>query len=335
MADSHDGENDIMSKRRIALVFPGQGCQSVGMGQALYQTYPAAREIFDLADEVLGFSISRLCFEGPAEELNDTANTQPAIYTATMALWAALAPRIEGLKPHVACTAGHSLGEFSALAAAGALDFADGLRLVRRRGEAMRDAGAAAPGGMTAIIGLDDETVAEIVAEASATEPAATGSGVWIANYNSPGQVVIAGEGERLSRAMELAKARGARRALPLAVSVACHTPLMAAAADRLGDALSETTIHRPWAPVVSNVTATPLSEPDEIRAALLAQLSSSVRWVESVRAMVAAGVTHMIEVGPVAVVIGLSKRIAPDMTQLSITDGADIEMFDAGSLGI
>jgi [acyl-carrier-protein] S-malonyltransferase len=324
----------MTSDSKITLVFPGQGCQSVGMGQALYAAYPAAREIFDRADEVLGFSISRLCFEGPAEELNDTANTQPAIYTTTMATWAALAPKIEALKPRVACAAGHSLGEFSALAAAGALDFADGLRLVRRRGEAMRDAGAAAPGGMAAIIGLDDETVAEIVAEASATEPASQGSGVWIANYNSPGQVVIAGEGERLNRAMELAKARGARRALPLAVSVACHTPLMAAAADRLGAALAETAIHTPWTPVVSNVTATPLSDPDEIRRALLAQLSSPVRWVESVQAMAADGVTHMLEVGPAAVVTGLSKRIAPDMTLLSVTDAAGIEAFDAGGLG-
>ena len=225
--------------------------------------------------------------------------------------------------------AGHSLGEFTALTAAGALDFEAGLRLVRRRGEAMRAAGAAAPGGMAAIIGLEDDAVADIVAEATEGEDRA-----WIANYNAPGQVVIAGSGGALDRAMALAKAHGARRALPLAVSVACHTPLMAAAAAELGAALAETEFRAPWAPVVSNFGAEPLQDPAAIQQALLRQLSGPVRWVESVQAMAAAGVSHMVEIGPKAVVSGLIKRIAPEMNLLAVSDAAGIDAFNGEELG-
>ena len=314
---------------KIALVFPGQGCQFVGMGAELYEKYPEARSVYDRADEILGFALSRICFEGPTEELTDTANTQPAIYTTTMALWSVLSPKLDAHRSRIAFVAGHSLGEFSALAVAGALDIDEGLRLVRRRGEAMRDAGTKAPGGMAAIIGLSDEVVAEIVAEANGT-----GQGVWIANLNSPGQVVISGNTEVVARAIALAKARKARRAIPLAVSVASHTPLMASAVERLGSALEATTFHRPWVPVVSNAEAAPLSEPEAIKAALLRQLSSPVRWVESIQAMVAANVGTMLEVGPKAVVSGLVRRIHRPLSLHSVTDAASVGAFDAEALG-
>ena len=312
---------------QIALLFPGQGSQSVGMGADLYQAFAEAKDVFDRADEVLGFSLARLCFEGPEGELNDTANTQPAIYTATYALWQALAPRFAAVMPRVAFVAGHSLGEFSALAVGGAFAFEDGLRLVRCRGQAMRDAGLAAPGGMAAIIGLSDEAVAEAVAEANNGQ-----AGVWIANLNSPGQVVIAGEPKALERAMVLATSKGAKRALPLAVSVACHTPLMGAAAERLCAALEATTLQKPWAPVVSNSVAEPVSDPAEIKAALMKQLTSPVRWVESVQAMAGREVKTMIEVGPKAVLAALVKRIDKAIAVTELTSAAGVQSFDAGA---
>ncbi len=313
---------------KLALVFPGQGCQFVGMGAGMCARLPEAGQVFDRADSVLGFSLSRLCFEGPKEELDDTANTQPAIYTTALALWRALVSRVGSLPARVAYVAGHSLGEFSALAVAGALDFEDGLRLVRRRGEAMRDAGALAPGGMAAIIGLADDVVAQLVAEANEYEES-----VWIANYNSPGQVVIAGEQAGLERALVLARGRGAKRALPLAVSVACHTPLMRVAADRLGAALEATTFHRPWAPVISNADACALESPAAIKSALLRQLSSPVRWVESIQVMAKEGVTTIVEIGPRPVVSGLIKRTYPAASLHSVTDGASLDAFAGEAL--
>lgn len=319
----------MRATKNLAIMFPGQGCQLVGMGADVAAAYPEARAVFETADRALGFGLTGLAFEGPAEALNDTANTQPAIYAASMALWRALEPRLDGVREQVACVAGHSLGEFTALTAAGALELEDGLRLVRCRGEAMRDAGESAPGGMAAIIGLSDEAVAEILAAANDGREA-----VWAANLNAPGQVVIAGEREALERAMALAKERGARRAQPLAVSVACHTPLMGGAAGRLAAALEATTFHRPWAPVVCNALAVPVEDPDEIKAALMKQLTSPVRWVESVRSMVAGGVSAILEVGPKAVVTGLVKRIDGGMALHAVTDCASVEGFDPGVLG-
>jgi len=308
----------------LALVFPGQGCQSVGMGRDIHEAFPEARALYQRADRALGFPLSKLCFEGPPDELNDTANTQPAVYTTTMALWEVLAPRMARVLPRVAFVAGHSLGEFSALAVAGALDFEAGLLLVRERGEAMRDAGVLAPGGMAAIIGLSDQAVAEIVEEVNRD-----GQGVWMANFNSPGQVVIAGENAPLERAIALASERGAKRALRLAVSIASHTPLMRAAGDRLGAALEATIFRRPWAPVISNATASPLSDPSEIRAALLRQITSPLRWVESVELMVERGVTAMIEIGPRAVASGLIRRINRSTRLCGVTDAAGLEAFN------
>jgi [acyl-carrier-protein] S-malonyltransferase len=319
----------VQATKDWAIVFPGQGCQAVGMGADVAAAYPEARTVFDDADRTLGFSLSTLAFAGPAEALNDTANTQPAIYATSLALWRALAPRLDGLRQRTAYVAGHSLGEFTALAVAEAIDPLDGLRLVRCRGEAMRDAGASAPGGMAAILGLSDAAVDAVLRAANAGRAA-----VWAANHNAPGQVVIAGEREALERAMAVAKAEGAKRVLPLAVSVACHTPLMGGAAERLAAALEATTFYRPWAPVMSNALAAPVEDPAAIKAALMRQLTAPVRWVESVQAMVAGGVRTMLEVGPQAVVSGLVRRIDRGIALHAVTDRASLEALDAGVLG-
>ncbi len=315
---------------KLAIVFPGQGCQFVGMSADLCAAYPQALELFQRADEALGFPLSGVCVEGPDEVLNDTANTQPAIYVASMALWALVEPALNGAASSAAFAAGHSLGEFSALIAAGAISFEDGVRLVRRRGEAMRDAGEAAPGGMAAIIGLDDDAVRAVVEEASAE---GNGDGVWAANYNSPGQVIIAGAQATLERAMVLAKERGAKRALPLQVSVACHTPLMAAAGEQLSAALNAATWSAPWAPVVANAVAEPLAEPQVLQAALMRQLTSPVRWVESVQRMAQEGVTTILEIGPKSVLAGLIKRIDPTLTVHAVTDLASLQALDLSAL--
>lgn len=310
--------------RRFALLFPGQGAQFVGMGADLCRESPEAREVFERADEVLGLPLSRLCFEGPADELDDTSLAQPAIFTATYALWRAFVARFRHDIPRTGFVAGHSLGEFSALAVAGALRFEDGLRLVRRRGEAMRDSGARVPGGMAAILGLSEQAVSAVVAEA------ADDGGVWIANLNCPGQVVVAGEREALQRALDLALQRGAKRAWPLSVSVACHTPCMAAAADRLNETLQNTEIARPLAPVVCNATAQPTSDPAILRANLLRQLTSPVRWEESVRRMAEAGVLVTLELGPKAVVSALVRRIDARVAAYSVTSAAEIASFQS-----
>jgi len=315
----------MTSEQRIALVFPGQGCQYVGMGADLYEHYPEARAVYEEADDAVGYLLSDLCFEGSQAELNDTANAQPAIVATSLALWAALRPRLNGTLEAIGFAAGHSLGEYSALAAAGALSTGDAVRLVRRRGLAMRAAGEEHPGGMAVIIGLDDAEAEEIAALSSGDD-----GRCWVANYNSPGQVVLSGALPALDRAMALAKERRAKRALPLAVTVACHTAYMRDAADLLGAALAETAFQPPWAPVVSNVTATALFEPEDIRAALLQQLTSPVRWVESVRYLESKGVTAAIEVGPKAVVSGLVSRITDAITVGQVTGVETLEAYAA-----
>lgn len=287
-----------------AFVFPGQGSQFVGMGKELAQASPAARQTFEEADSILGFALSALCWDGPEADLNDTLNTQPALYVCSVAAWRALREKLGEVNP--ALVAGHSLGELSALTVAGALPFADGVRLVRARGEAMKAAGAQNPGGMAAILGLDAAPVIELCAEASA----ATGQRVQMANDNCPGQIVISGDNEALTKAMELAKARGAKRAQKLPVSIAAHSPLMQSGVEAYARAVNSVNFAMPAVPVIANITAAPLPSVEAIRAELPAQLTSPVRWTESVRHMIAQGITLFIELGSKDVLTTLLKRI-------------------------
>jgi [acyl-carrier-protein] S-malonyltransferase len=288
-----------------AWLFPGQGSQTLGMGQDLAETYSISRDTFAEADDILGFSLSKLCFEGPEESLNDTINTQPAIFVASLAALRAL--QSEGWVVSPSFTAGHSLGEYTALVAAGAFSFSDGLRLVRERGRLMKEAGRRSPGGMAAILKLDDDTVIDICRQASQQ----TGQVVQVANYNSPGQVVISGDNAALEAAMERAQAAGARRVVRLAVSIAAHSPLMAVISDEFRQTVDATSIQPPEVPVIANVSAGPLETADDIRQEMLAQLTSSVRWVDSIQHMIDQGATNFIEIGPKDVLTGLVKRIS------------------------
>ncbi len=283
---------------KLAIVFPGQGSQYVGMGKDLYERSPAARELFDRADEILDFPLSRICFEGPEEELKQTKNTQPAIFLHSVALLRLVENRT------AAMTAGHSLGEYTACVFAGAMTFEEGLKLVRMRGELMQRAGEEQRGTMAAIIGLDPKVVGEICCTAW------TSGVVQCANYNAPGQIVISGSVEGVYRAMELAKARGAKMAKEIVVSGAFHSPLMQTASEGLQKALEATPIRDARIPVYSNVTAAPVQKSGEIRQCLEQQLMSPVRWAESVEHMIAAGATMFLEVGPGKVLQGLIRRI-------------------------
>jgi len=292
-----------VSKTLCAYLFPGQGSQYVGMGRDLYAISPAARAVFAQADRILGIGLSQLCFDGPTESLNDTLNTQPAILATSIAT-------LHALEEHgidsPAYAAGHSMGEFSALVAAGALSFEDGLRLVRERGRLMQQAGEQSPGGMAAVLGLEREPLEAICT----TVREQSDEYVGIANDNCPGQLVISGTLVPLERAMELAKEQGARRVVRLAVSIAAHSPLMAEAAAEFRRLLDATPFREPATPVVTNATARPLTDPDAIRDAMGRQLTSPVRWSESVRWMIGQGVTRFIEVGPKEVLTGLLRRI-------------------------
>ncbi|HVS02492.1 MAG TPA: ACP S-malonyltransferase [Thermoanaerobaculia bacterium] len=299
-----------MSAGRLALVFPGQGSQKVGMGGDWAAALPDAAATFAEADAALGLPLSRLCWEGPAEELQLTANQQPAILAVSVAMQRVLAAR--GVEP--ALVAGHSLGEYSALVAAGSLRFADALRLVRRRGELMQEAVPVGQGAMAAILGLDAEAVEALVTEAAGDEVCA------VANRNAPEQTVIAGHAPAVARAVELARERGARRALLLPVSAPFHSPLMAPARQGLAPLLRATSFVDPRVPVVVNVDAAPRFSGEALRDALERQVDSPVRWVESVRWMAEeGGVGTFLEVGPGAVLSGLIRRIAPDARALAI----------------
>lgn len=305
---------------KTALIFTGQGSQYVGMGQELVHAFPTAQAIYDQAEGILP-GLGQISSTGPEEALNDTSNTQPAIYTFEIALWQLFRERWSDQIERVTYLAGHSLGEYAALTAAGSLDFSRGLPLVIARGRAMRDAGVQSPGRMAVVMGLEDAVVAEVVEQVRTA-----GGAVWVANQNAPGQVVIAGTREGLDQAKSMAMARGAKRVIPLAVSVACHTPLLDEACQALTCVLEQTTIDVPWAPVICNVDALPVSEPDGIRSALLRQLTSPVRWVESVRYMQSQGVTSFIELGPKPVLAGLIQRIDRTLTVQSVTDLASLE---------
>ncbi len=305
----------------LALVFPGQGSQFVGMGKALAEAFDEARSVFQEADEILGFDLSRLCFEGPQDKLTDTINAQPALLVVSIATLKAI--ESQGIQlPDPAYVAGHSMGEYSALVRAGSLSFEDGLKLVRERGKQMKLAGERNPGGMAAIIALSEEKTEEACATASEQ----TGRPVQIANYNCPGQVVISGDKTALERAMEIARENGAKRVIPLAVSIAAHSPLMLSAASALAETIERTDIKPARIPVVANVSAAPMADPDEIRQELISQLTASVRWTESVEWMIGQGVDTFVEIGAGNVLSGLIRRINRKVKTLSVGDPEGME---------
>ncbi|HEX8220861.1 MAG TPA: ACP S-malonyltransferase [Chloroflexia bacterium] len=294
----------------VAWVFPGQGSQAVGMGKALYDLYPEVRTLYGIADRVLGYSISELCFNGPADQLQRTDNAQPALLTTEIAHLTALRLRYQGEYDAPAFVAGHSLGEYAALVAAGVLDFADALMLVAERGRLMNEAGASLdqPTGMVAVLGLAEGAAEQVSQEA----------GVDLANLNAPGQVVLSGPQDGLERATELAKAAGARRVVPLQVSAAFHSRWMRPMSEQFAHHLGEAPFSEPSVPVVANVTARPAPDAHDIRRLLEMQTYSPVRWVESVQYMVDQGVSTFVEIGPGKVLSGLAKRIAPEANVVS-----------------
>ncbi len=306
---------------RIAYIFPGQGSQAVGMGQNLCAHSPAALAVFDEADSLIGTKLSTLCFYGPEEALRLTVTTQPALYVTSVAALRALQ---EAGAPPPEAVAGHSVGEYAALFAAGAFDFETGLRLVERRAQEMHRATLAHPGAMAAVLGLTGAQVAAVCAEAEAG-----GAGiVQPANFNGGGQVVISGSPEGVARASEIAKTNGARRVLPLNVSGAFHSPLMAPAVEAMTFALAGAAILDTALPVVANLTAEYETRADEIRASLAAQIDHPVRWEESIGRLVADGFDTFVEVGAGTVLAGLMKRIAPEANVYSVGDSAGIQAF-------
>lgn len=308
-----------MEATQIAFVFPGQGSQALGMGRELAEAYPTARRVFAQAGEILGIPLARLAWEGPEAELNDTINTQPALLVHSVAVLAIFQERFPDFHP--AFVAGHSMGELSALVACGALPYENALRLARRRGELMKQAGEVSPGGMAAVLGADIPTLERVCAEASAP-----GEVVQVANDNCPGQVVISGAKPALERAIQLAQQAGIRKVRPLAVSIAAHSPLMTHAQADFNQAVLQAGIADPRIPLVGNVTALPLSTAAEIRRDLQAQLTSRVRWTESIQEMAARGVTTFFELGSGAVLAGLIKRIDENTHGISIGSPADFD---------
>lgn len=301
---------------KVAAVFPGQGSQYVGMGKELAQAHPIVAETFAEADRALGFALSTLCFEGPEEELTLTRNTQPALLTASVATFRLL--QAKGFRPVAA--AGHSLGEYSALVAAGAIAFEEALETVRLRGELMESAVPAGQGGMAAILGLSKEEVEAVCREAPGVVEPAT--------YNGPGQVVVAGESEAVAAAMKMAEERGARRVQPLKVSGPFHSSLLRPAGDRLAERLARIDVHPPEVSVYANVTARPYTSVDEIRALLREQVSSPVRWEETIQAMVADGVDTFVEIGPGRVLSGLIRRIHREAVLHNVESVESLDAF-------
>jgi len=310
----------------VAFVFPGQGSQAVGMGKALAETFPAAKRVFDEVDDALSDKLSAIMWQGPAETLTLTENTQPALMAHSLAVVRVLETEAGlDLKRAAAFVAGHSLGEYSALAAAGALSIADTARLVRIRGRAMQKAVPVGVGAMAALLGLEFDQAAAVAAEA------AQGQVCQAANDNGGGQVVVSGDKAAVERAVEIAKAKGAKRAMMLTVSAPFHCALMQPAADAMAKALAEVTVKPPAVPVVANVQAKPLADADEIVRALIAQVTGTVRWRESVAFMAGQGVTTFYEVGSGKVLSGLVKRIADGATGVAIGTPDDVAAFKAG----
>lgn len=310
----------------VAFIFPGQGSQFVGMGRALAATSPAAAAVFAAADDALGESLSALAWEGPDDQLNHTENAQPSLLAASIAYLVAASERAAAVgkeMPAPRFAAGHSMGQYSAMVAAGALDLADGVRLVRERGIQMQASGAGRDGAMAAILGLDDAALPELISQASA-------HGVFaVANRNSPGQVVVSGERAAIDAAAELAKGLGAKRAIVLPVSVAAHSPLMTDAAAAMRGILAQVDFHDPRVPLLANADARSITTADGARAELVEHLTAGVDWVRAVETMVAAGVDTFVEVGPGKVLSNLVRRIAPDVTTVALEDALAADTFE------
>lgn len=310
----------------VAFIFPGQGSQFVGMGRALAATSPAAAAVFAAADDALGESLSALAWEGPDDQLNHTENAQPSLLAASIAYLVAASERAAAVgkeMPAPRFAAGHSMGQYSAMVAAGALDLADGVRLVRERGIQMQASGAGRDGAMAAILGLDDAALPELISQASA-------HGVFaVANRNSPGQVVVSGERAAIDAAAELAKGLGAKRAIVLPVSVAAHSPLMIDAAAAMRGILAQVDFHDPRVPLLANADARSITTADGARAELVEHLTAGVDWVRAVETMVAAGVDTFVEVGPGKVLTNLVRRIAPDVTTVALEDALAADTFE------
>ncbi len=299
---------------KTALMFAGQGAQAVGMGRDLAAQFPAARALFDRANAVLGYDLAGICFNGPESELTKTENAQPGIYLVGWVAFQLLQEQVPGFRFDAAC--GLSLGEFTALAAAGALTFEDGLRLVRARGCFMQESCDAARGGMLAVIGLDEGPTRAVCQEA----------GIQVANLNCPGQIVVSGPADRLPQAMERLQAAGARKVMPLSVAGAYHSPLMAGAQPKLAAALAAVAIEPTRVPVFSNVTAEPHGGPEEVRARLVEQVTAPVRWEESIRRLLAQGYTRFIELGPGRALNGFLRRIDKAALGLSVGDRPSLQ---------
>jgi [acyl-carrier-protein] S-malonyltransferase len=299
----------MMEQDKIAYVFPGQGSQEVGMGLDIYVHYAIARDVFDQVDKTLGFPLSRLCFEGPEDELTQTVNVQPAIMTVSIA-YLKVVQEESGYKfPAPAFAAGHSLGEYTALVATGVLSLADGVRLVRERGRLMHEAGRRKHGGMMALLGMDQGTIEEICLY----------TGCEISNINAPGQIVIAGTEENLAKARRLAQVKGAKRIIPLKVSGAFHSTLMEPAAQGLKDVIAKFNFSRPTVPIVSNVTAEPVTEVEAIKEGLIRQIRHCVQWQQSIENIIAKGATTFFEIGPGEVLTGLIRRISPGVQTFNV----------------
>lgn len=306
-----------------ALVFPGQGSQAVGMGKDLYDAFSSAREVFQEVDDALGQNLSKLMFEGPEDDLTLTENAQPALMTVSLAAMAVL--KSEGgfdLSTSADFVAGHSLGEYSALAAAGTFSLADTARLLKLRGQSMQQAVPVGEGAMAALLGLDLDATKEVV------EAAADGEVLATANDNAPGQVVVSGKTSAVERAVDVAKEKGAKRAMLLQVSAPFHCPMMAPAADVMAKALSEVEVSAPVVPLIANVTAAPVSDPAEIQRLLVEQVTGMVRWRESVETMKSKGVDTLVEVGSGKVLSGLARRIDRELTSANVDSPADVEAF-------
>jgi [acyl-carrier-protein] S-malonyltransferase len=297
--------------KKVAYVFPGQGAQTVGMGKDLYDSFDSIKVLFKQADAAVGFPLSRICFEGPEEELRKTSNAQPALVAVSIACLKAAQEVAGKTLPAPIFMAGHSLGEYTALAAANAIDFGTAVYLAKERGRLMYEAGLKRPGSMMAMMGIEEAVLAEICQQTVTV----------IANINSPGQLVISGASENITKAAELAKARGGVRAIPLQVSGAFHSPLMQPAVDGMTQVLAKVTFKDPAVPIIANVTAQPLTSASQIKDELLKQLCSGVQWQRSVEYMLKQGASKFIEIGPGKVLAGLIKRISRDAETVNIGD--------------